>query len=63
MAVDQKATRTAHHARLVERARAAGYRLPPLDAPPVDPRVAERIEIAMCRAHLGRKAGPRRGAC
>ncbi|MFJ5635064.1 hypothetical protein ACIQF5_20805 [Streptomyces goshikiensis] len=63
MAVDQRAPRNAYRKRLVEWARADGFRLLPLDAPPVDPRVPERIEIAMCRARLGCPAGPRRGAC
>ncbi|MFB7836096.1 hypothetical protein [Streptomyces sp. NPDC056056] len=62
MALDIRATRSAYRDRLIERARAAGYRLPPLEAPPADPAVAEHIEIAMCRASLGRKAGPRQGA-
>ncbi|MFD6465336.1 hypothetical protein [Streptomyces goshikiensis] len=63
MATGIRSTCSAYHDRLIERARAAGYRLLPLEAQAADPAVAERIEIAMCRAHLSRKAGPRQGAC
>ncbi|MFJ3097975.1 hypothetical protein [Streptomyces hydrogenans] len=64
MTTNQRTTRTAYRDQLALRARRdCGYRLPPLDAPPADPDVALTIEIALCRANLGHKAGPRQGVC
>ncbi|MEU9415968.1 hypothetical protein [Streptomyces sp. NPDC048272] len=62
MAVGRKATRTAH-GRLVERAAEAGFRLPPLDAPPADPAIAKRIETAILRARLARQAAHDERGC
>lgn len=43
---------------LRSQARERGFRLAPLDVPPADPAAALIVEIALCRAALGRKAGP-----
>ncbi|MFE4309211.1 hypothetical protein ACFRR6_24540 [Streptomyces sp. NPDC056891] len=64
MTIDHRATRVAYRDRQIHRARRdAGYRLPPLDAPPADQDVALTVEIALCRAKLALKAGSRQGAC
>lgn len=55
MTSQQSTELPARRDRLASRARAVGYRLQPLDAPPADSSVALTVEIALCKAAIANR--------